>query len=162
MSKLPNPNQIAELTALNEQVQSFTLSKPSRKKNWRILSVWRELRKHKIPHYFLSQNQIAVSPLPFGRSAFIIGIEKIIVPGASWSVDYYSVKQTSTGTSLSLYCNNGSSLIQKLLKFSFINQKELSPAVAPLNYEPYRYCDVCGERNKTYDRYCFACNSPLY
>jgi hypothetical protein len=161
MHKLPQPHQISELTLIKEQVQSLTSLKPSRKKNWRILSAWRELRKHKIPYYFLSQNQIAVQPNKFGRSAFIISIEKVSVPGVSWFVDFYSVKQCDTGTSLSLNCTSGASLIQKLLRFSFLHVSDMEGSEMPHRYEPFVYCPMCNARNRMYATTCEECGAIL-
>jgi hypothetical protein len=162
MPKLPNHSQIAELNALNEQVHYLTRSRPSRKKNWRILSVWREFRKHGIEYQFQSKDQITALPLLFWRSAFTVSVQRISIPGSSIGVDYYSVCQHATGVRLSLYCINGIDLIKKLLRFSFLNYNEMKIIEEKQRYEPYRYCEVCGERNKTYDRHCSSCNSPLY
>ena len=154
-------NEIHDLHESGKAVRQLMQEKTCRKKNWRILSIWRELRKHKIKYYFLSQNQIVIHPIPFRRGALIISVQKINVPGANFSIDYYTVRQFTTNNSVELPSSTGQQLIRKLLKFSFLLPDEVDERHMTNRYEPYQYCPVCGERTKIIYTLCDSCGTKL-
>jgi len=152
---------ILGMTAIIPQVKSLYSLQLSRKKNWRILSLWRELRRNKIKYYFLSQNQIVIEPLQYRRTGFIVSIEKMIVPMVSFTVDFYKAKNIYSGTEVILNCTSGISLMKKLVSFSFLHADELQPVPYQQRYEPFQYCPVCGERNRLSDYKCELCGAKL-
>ena len=162
---MQNPKlQIASILgigAISHEVQTLTRPRLTRKKNWRIISLWRVLRASNIRYFFLTQNQIAIDPLPFKRDGFVVSIQKIPVPGAAFTIDYYSVKNINTGTELSLNCSNGISLMKKLIRFSFLLPDEIDLHALEQKYEPFQYCPVCGERCRLSDYTCELCGAKL-
>jgi len=156
-----NVGAVQGIAAINTEISQLLANSTTRKKNWRIVSIWRELRRNRIPYYFLSQNQIVIEAIPLSRSAIIIGIEKIEVPGASFTVDYYAITNVNTGVKLSLNCASGVTLLQKLVKFSLILPQEIRNTERHQRYEPFKYCDICEDRNRITATVCEVCGHPF-
>jgi len=152
---------ILGMSRANDELTKMLNRKRAQKRNWRVLSLRRELQHHKIKHYFLSLNQIVVEPIPFLRSSFTVSIHKIPIPGASFTVDYYAAKSTDTGHEFCSPCATGQAFVRKLIQFCYLSESELNTVPRETRYEPYQYCPVCGDRNKLSATVCEMCNAKL-
>ena len=152
---------ILGMTATNSQAKTILHPKKANHRNWRVLSLWRELRRHKIAYYFLSWNQISIEPIAFYRPGFVVSIHKVPVPGAAFTIDYYAAKSNETGNEFCSPSISGSEFIKKLVHFSFLHESELKGVPREPRYEPYRYCPVCGERCRLTDYTCELCGAKL-
>lgn len=61
------------------------------------------------------------------RSGFVIHFHSLVVPGARWTVDYFSIVHYSWPDSVSIpaFHSGFSQIVRKLVQFGFLNQCEI-------------------------------------